>query len=456
MRITVGICLLFLGLHAQAQKQFSPEQVIQIVLENHPIARQASIGVKKSLTEIRAARANFDPILSHYNAQKTIDGKNYYNFSNPSLEIPTWFGVQFETGIENLVGSRIDPSQTSGQLSYVGLSVPLLKNLIIDKRRALLAQAKIFNLSAQQEQRRLLNELVVEAVQAYWKWATQYQVVQTVTQNVNVTQNRFELIKKSFRLGDRPAIDTLEAFTQVQFFQQTLMQRQVQLYQSAVELSSFLWTTTGEGYDLPFDTKPMLIPQMRIDWAMTDLIQKALENQPTLLSYQLKLDALTIDKKLKFQNLLPKLDLAYRHIELANGTSDWLPLAKNNFQYGIKFEMPLRLSLGRATYQEAKLKIEETSIQFSEKKRGVELKIRNYYNEYQQLLDQIGIQEKAYGNYVLLTKAEEKRFLNGESSLFLINSRETKSLEAMEKLLELRFKLVKALYEMQGVAGLFA
>ena len=58
------------------------------------------------------------------------------------------------------------------------------------------------------------------------------------------------------------------------------------------------------------------------------------------------------------------------------------------------------------------------------------------------------MQELAYQNYIRLQRAEEIRFQNGESSLFLINARENKALEALQKLQELRAKYVITLLEL--------
>jgi outer membrane protein TolC len=43
-----------------------------------------------------------------------------------------------------------------------------------------------------------------------------------------------------------------------------------------------------------------------------------------------------------------------------------------------------------------------------------------------------------------LLKAEEIRFENGESSIFLINSRENKKIDAQEKLINLKAKVIKS------------
>ena len=62
--------------------------------------------------------------------------------------------------------------------------------------------------------------------------------------------------------------------------------------------------------------------------------------------------------------------------------------------------------------------------------------------------------ENNYSNYNLLLKQEELRFKNGESSLFILNSRESKLIEAAQKLIELEIKYRKAYYAVLWGAGL--
>jgi outer membrane protein TolC len=70
------------------------------------------------------------------------------------------------------------------------------------------------------------------------------------------------------------------------------------------------------------------------------------------------------------------------------------------------------------------------------------------------LQKQVALQSNNYASYTQLLKAEESKFYNGESSMFLINSRETKALEALEKLIDLKTKYFKTLYALQWSAGL--
>jgi outer membrane protein TolC len=57
-------------------------------------------------------------------------------------------------------------------------------------------------------------------------------------------------------------------------------------------------------------------------------------------------------------------------------------------------------------------------------------------------------------NFEKLLKAEETLFRNGESSLFLINTRENKVLETERKLIELKAKYYKTIYALQWSTGL--
>jgi outer membrane protein TolC len=190
------------------------------------------------------------------------------------------------------------------------------------------------------------------------------------------------------------------------------------------------------------------------DLDLNSLLEKAYANHPDLSAYQFKIEGLQVEKKLKFQSLLPKLDVTYN--ALSRGFTpnvEVRPLFDNNYQYGIKFAMPLRLSQGRADYQLAKLKIQEESLNLAQKRQQIQVKVSSYYNEVEALKKQIDTQQKAVLNYQALVKAEENRFEQGESSLFLINSRETKAMEAAEKLTELKAYLFKTIYALQASAG---
>ena len=72
------------------------------------------------------------------------------------------------------------------------------------------------------------------------------------------------------------------------------------------------------------------------------------------------------------------------------------------------------------------------------------IKTISYQQEVENYNEQISLAEQNLNNYEKLLKAEEIRFKNGESSIFLINSRENKKIDAQEKLINLKAKVIKS------------
>jgi outer membrane protein TolC len=438
-------------------KTLSPEEVISIVKQYHPVSRMADINIDKAKAELTIARGGFDPQLYSSNARKTFDGTDYYNYNRPELNIPTWFGVNISAGLEYLSGSRTDPQETAGKTSYFGLSVPLAKNLLMDKRRAALQTAKIYKEASLVEKKVMLNDLLRESMTSYWEWFLDYQVLNILKEAVNINRQRVEFIKTSVRLGERPGIDTIEAIAQLQNFELQFSQAELEFGNAGLALSAFLWTSDQQPYTLPGDIIPASLPAYQ-DWSipsLDSLLQQARLNHPELRLYSYKLEALSVDKKLKFQEILPAINFTYHQLGkgydlLKTATG---PLYENNFRYGFSAGIPLRFSAGRGEYKKAKLKITEAETERNYKQLLVETKVRSYYNELLSLRQQLILQENNYKNYRLLLQGEETRFKNGESSLFLVNARENKTLEGLQKLQELRSKYFKTINLLSWSAG---
>lgn len=111
------------------------------------------------------------------------------------------------------------------------------------------------------------------------------------------------------------------------------------------------------------------------------------------------------------------------------------------------------LRQGRGDYRNAKLKIQSTQLEQNKIRQEIENKVKVYYNEWFNLLEQIRINEQAVKAYQKLFDVELQKFQLGESTLFLLNSREIKVIEARQKLAELKAKFLKAGYGVSWAAG---
>ena len=423
------------------------------VKKEHPVAKQIQLLDQSTKVQVNAARAEFDPQLSADYSNKTFDSKNYYNYIEAEAKIPLWFGMDMKVGYDRVTGYQTNPenaTSTAG-LSYTGISVPLLKNLLMDKRRAALKQAQLIPQINKNQQRQMLNDLLYEAALSYLQWQWQFMQVKVSAEAKSLALQRLEYTRNAHRLGDKAAFDTLDALAQYnqrlyEWNESNLLQRNAALF-----CSNYLWLPEMQ----PATLDSNIVPEPFLANAKDSVLQKmtlqeldaALNmNHPELNAYQLKLSSLQLEKRIKRESLLPSLNAEY--YLLGKGA---IPEPGRNLSYltdrykvGIHFQMPLSFSKARADFAMAKLKITDANYGLENKAQIMRNKLHSYYNEYYTLIGQEELLQANVGNYLQLLRGEETRLLNGDTNLFMLNQRESKWVEARMKLLETNYKKAKA------------
>ncbi len=445
---------------ALAQDILNPDAFLDLVYQNHPMARQADLKLIQAQSSVLASKGAFDPIFQFSNENKTFDGVNYFNHLNPELKIQTRLGLTVKTGIEKSSGYYLNPELTNGSMTYLGIEMPILQGLLLDKERAELRKAEIYRQQSDEVRRSMLNDLVLDALGSYWEWTGTYAIQNIYSNNLENAERRFLLIKNAFENGDRSMMDTLEAYTQLQNIQLQKNEADLAFALATVDLGRYLWNDSGK----PALPQSGIIPGLDIfrNFIATKIQDSDLNflvlNHPDLKQYFLKIEALKVNKDLKFQYLLPKANLklnllgkdAYRFENTFNQPFN------NNYKFGFDFKIPLALREGRGEFNLAKLKIQESVWQYDQKKWDIENKIRTQIRELEVLQNQLILVSTMSDNYKRLLSNEEFKFQQGESSLFLINSRENKLLDNLKKEQETRIKFIKAWYKQQWAAAAFA
>jgi len=426
------------------------------VKQHHPLAKVAAITEEKAVANIQVAKGAFDPVVDVEANSKTFDGKNYYRYNNGEIKIPLPVG-DFKTGIENNAGQLLNSEVTRGRTSYAGLEIPLAKGLIIDKRRAALQQARIALNENKQQRSMMMNDLLLDAYTSYNDWAGSYKLYSIFSEYVNISGARLRLVKIGFVNGDRAEMDTTEAFIQMQNFMLLQNDAYMALNTAIFQMNNFIWDEKQTAQQLQDDIIPdtLVLNETIQLQSLYNLLNESNTSNPFLLQYRYKLQGLEVERKLKFQQLLPeinaKANILNRGFNPIKNAA--IPLLENNNKWGIAVKIPLFFRQGRGEYKIAKLKLEENGLYFKQKIIETENKIKNYYNLVTVLQLQIATANSALYNYNTLLKNELLRFSNGESSLFLVNSRENKLLEIKQKIIELQVKLLKATYTLNWAGG---
>jgi outer membrane protein TolC len=422
-------------------KVLSMKDFFNLVKKNHPVARQASLFTRQAQAELLGAKGGFDPKLYGDYEQKYFDSKNYFSLGDYGFKIPTWYGVEVKGGYNTASGVNISgenklPSQ--GQ-AILGVSFPLLQNLMIDDRRANLFKARQSQGLYQAERDNLMNDLAIEATKTYWKWWYYYQQIIIFQQSLNIANQRFKAIKASYELGERMAMDTLESYTQVQDRIVQVNDAQLEFQEASLKLANFLWQneTVPMNFSMQFKPENMNESPLSIlgvsDQERTILIDNLFTNHPILKNYQFKMAQLEIDKRLKMEKFKPKLNLNYNI--LGNGFQ-WLNPFVDNYKWGISFSTSTLFRAERGDVQMANIKIENTRLFRDQKVLELKNKLQTYFAETDNLLNQIRLYQDQLTNNQRLLTLETVRFQLGESSFFLINSREAKVIDTQIKLVK--------------------
>ncbi len=433
------------------------DDFIEKIKLHHPLAKVARIQEEKAGANLLSAKGAFDPVFEYETRQKTFDSKNYYFYNNADLKVPLPVG-DIKTGLERNGGQFLESEITPGRSSFLGVEVPLAKGLMIDKRRAFLQQAKIAVQQTAAQRKALLNDLLLDAYNSYYQWSGSYKLYHIFSSYVKISNDRLKLVVTSNINGDRAVMDTTEAYTQLQNFLLMQADAEIKMMSAKFDINNFIWGADGLAQNIADGILPdtTLIGSNITTKALNDLLQISNAQNPILQQSRFKIDGLQVDKKLKFQNLLPTVNLKANvlskdYFVVKNFSST---LLDNNNRWGIDIKIPLRFREGRGEYRLAKLKIQESTLELNQKMQETDNKIKDYYNQFNLLQSQLNVASSALKNYNALLRNELLRFTNGESSLFLVNTRENKLLEIQQKIIELQVKLLKAKYGLDWAAGL--
>lgn len=469
----VLLCLLIFGVQqVRAQESSSPqvleeEQYIQMVRAHHPVIRQAFLLRSQAEAMEQKARGAFDPKLFTNVEQKSFDRKDYFTIGEGGVKVPSWYGLEAKASYLWSNGDFLNPENklpSAGQ-AVLGISANVLQGLLIDERRAALQQAKILKDLNEAEQRAIVNDLLLAARKTYWEWSYAYQRTVIYQNALEFAQEQFAAVRESYLQGDKPAIDTLESAIAVQTRQVQLNDAQMEYQNARLLLSNFLWSTDNVPLELAENIRPttlaimVVMPTSAIE--LDGLLQQMQQNHPSLRAYTFKLAQLDVDRKLKTDKLKPKLQLDYNLLSngrdfINNNGSDngsFNALFTENYKWGARFSFPLLLRKERASIELNQVKTLDTEFKFQQKQLELENKLKSAFQEQQNFALQIQTQEQMVQNYQRLLEAETEKFQIGESSIFLINSRQQKLIDAQLKTAKLQVAFQKAQASLRWAVG---
>lgn len=458
-----GIICFFLFAQSQAGI-LSERDFARMVLAHHPVAKQADLMRMRASAQMLQAKGSFDPTLFGYADQKEFSGKKYYGVTESGLKWDSPFGLGLKAGYQTANGIYLNPEDVTpaAGLTFAGITMPLGQGLLIDKRRAALWQARIAQKSNEAERLGMLNDLMYDAIKSYWSWSESYNQYIVYRKSADVARVRFDGIKGSVANGESPPIDTVEALIQLQNMLTQVIKWENEFRNAGLELSVFLWDDQANPLQLNPETVPLMTDSLKINpgGVFTDTISDRLSaivnRHPDILVTRYKIDTYRIENRLYRDKLKPKLNLSYNLLAKGQGiTSEQMQYLymSQNYKFGAEFVFPLFLRRERGDIRMSNVKINETNYALSWKLLALQNKIQMAINDVKNNFRQLELLDQMVENYKTMLDGEEQRFLSGESSVFLINARQQKLVEAENKMVELKAKYFKSIISLFWSCG---
>ena len=414
-------------------KEMSYNEYLGFVKKYHPLVKNANLEISKAQANLMMARGGFDPKLQLDYNKKQFQGTEYYSIMNSSFKIPTWYGIDIKAGFDENEGYYLNPQNKtpSNGLTSLGISVPLGQGLLINQRMADLQKAKIQVKLSQAEQKLEAIAVLYDASVAYFNWKKNYEEKLLYEDYSINAQKRYDGIKSLIKEGDKPAIDSIEAGIIVKNRLLSLEDSKLKLTKAKLELSNFLWLENN----IPLELAEVIIPEKKLGQTIQETLnisdlanpRFSVLNHPKIEALQSKIDLLTVEKKMKANMLLPKIDVGYSYLAQPNPTT---LNSNDNYKVGVDFYFPLFLRKERGSLKFAQYKIQESEFIRDLEKVQLTNKIIAQKTEIQSLTKQQKLIDKLVSDYDTMLQSEERLFTLGESSLFLINTRENNLVSA--------------------------
>lgn len=419
------------------------EEALDWALNNHPVGQIADAIELQGPAQLMAARGAFDPKIRGEWDRKEFLGKNYFDFGDVGVEWQSPYAFKVMGGHYWSDGIFLNDERTlpaAGQ-TYLGIKLPIIQGLVIDEARTRVQRGDI----AVERQRALAsvvrNELRYDVSIRYAEWLYAERALNILLQTTDLLERYLRDTRGLYRLGDKPAVDTLEASVYLNQQRLEVQQAEVDLQIAKLSFAELYWP-------LEPGTEPT-VPSIDIltlpepgDW---------LSNQPEILELQLSLADLQLEQRLKRQKLLPKLEAGYYLL----GDGGASPISEGD-QYGgpltraykieAKASFPIFNRAARGDVELGRLKLLETEAKLNAKQQAMQQKLLAYTNAALAYDGQIDQAELLIRQSRQLLDAEQTLFDLGESTQFLLNVRQQAYQKALLVAEKARFSRNKAVY----------
>jgi cobalt-zinc-cadmium efflux system outer membrane protein len=341
-----------------------------------------------------------------------------------------------------------------------GISLPLLRGLLIDPGRAEVKTSRLSFDATQASSRFDIFELKSEIAERYWESVGAFWQLESVYRLYQLAITRGEQVRTRVSAGGAAKIEMTEA-------ERTIIQRKIQLIESERNYQKAMVNLSLYFKDLrEVQVSPILLEQsllsdrlklqtenLDVETELTlspeKILVKATDSRLDLKSLNHKIDSAEVDLKLARNKTLPHLDSTVEYAMDRGEPKD----QEKEMRVSVLLTFPLenRQARGERFSQQARVDLLEQKRVFLKEKiqqqvNDVISAVRASALKLRATLEDVELSEK-------LAQAERTRFQNGMSSLLIVNLREQAANDSALKALSAKVEFEKLKVRLSLVKG---
>jgi outer membrane protein TolC len=313
-----------------------------------------------------------------------------------------------------------------------GLSVPVWRNLLIDRRRATITRAELGQDSARQGQALQRIEVLRLAAVRYFEWVAAGMRHQVASELLAIAQLRDQQLSVRVKTGDVPFFDQQDNLRAVAQRQALKAQTQRGIEQASFELALFLRDAEGAPTQPTPGQLPSSLPNPDPTFGDDATLEDALNRRPDVQRLIVQKRQQQVEVSLQQNQLWPSIDLGLVFSQDLGGRAGTADPKLNipEFEFSALIDVPLlyRQPLGRIRAAEAGVARIEAQLRLVRDRVAADLKDARSALDAARARVRFTLQEVDVARK--LEAGERQKFELGDSNLLFVNLRETQTAEA--------------------------
>lgn len=411
------------------------KSVLDSVSDHYPLIKAATVNIAKAKAEYLSAQGAFDPVIRS-NMLISPNGIYKNGLLTTDVYVPiTDSGNRFFTGYR--IGRGTYPPYDQDRETYnygevrVGFEIPFMRDRDIDSRRANIYQAKINERISRVDLNLEKLQTNLDASIAYWNWAAEGKRLMIQKHMLALALNRQQAFEKSVDVGDMPAIDAVDNKRIIMQRQAMVKMSEAVFYKASLLLSLYYRDASGKPIRLSTNDLPSVLKEenhglnpYKNHFVTKDIINK----HPEIKLFNQQQDFTQVSLKQASNILRPAVNNRFYVAQDMGGGNP--PLNRTTINYELSFELPLNRREAKGQIASAEKSLEEIDQKRRLRAEQIKVGIQQALLQMQANHKVISYTRDETRMAAQVEKAENTRFVHGDSNLFVLNQRELSTAEA--------------------------